>query len=146
MSLIKWLMQFVYLVRQRYYSHIKGVDIDPTAKIGSGVLFDKTFPQGIHIGAHSFLTNDVVVLTHDHSTSRWRLHTRIGERCFIGMKSIILPGITIGNDVIVGAGSVVTKDVPSNCLVAGNPAKLIRKDISMNDDTRLVSDEKNGVQ
>jgi acetyltransferase-like isoleucine patch superfamily enzyme len=55
------------------------------------------------------------------------------------MKSIILPGITIGDDVIVGAGSVVTKDIPSNCLVAGNPAKFLRKNISMNDDTRLVS-------
>ncbi|WP_276866657.1 DapH/DapD/GlmU-related protein [Bacteroides heparinolyticus] len=51
---------------------------------------------------------------------------RIGDNCFIGNGAILLPGITIGNEVIVGAGSVVTKDVPSNTIVAGNPARVIR--------------------
>jgi len=39
---------------------------------------------------------------------------------------IVLPGITIGDGVVIGAGSVVTKDVPNNCLIAGNPARIIR--------------------
>ena len=50
----------------------------------------------------------------------------IGNNVFIGMKSTILKGVHIGNNVIVGAGSVVVKDVPDNCIVAGNPAKIIR--------------------
>ena len=44
-----------------------------------------------------------------------------------------MPGVKIGNQVIVGAGSVVTKDVPSNCIVAGNPAKIIKTGIIMNE-------------
>jgi|UniRef100_A0A7S1SXP4 maltose O-acetyltransferase len=52
---------------------------------------------------------------------------RIGDRCWLGGCAIVLPGVTIGNDVTVGAGSVVTKDVPDGVVVAGNPARIIRK-------------------
>ena len=51
----------------------------------------------------------------------------IGEDCFIGGSVVILPGVHIGNGVTVGAGSVVTRDVPPLCVVAGNPAKIIRR-------------------
>jgi len=48
---------------------------------------------------------------------------RIGNECWFGASVIVLPGVTIGNNVVVGAGSVVTKDVPSNTVVCGNPAR-----------------------
>lgn len=48
----------------------------------------------------------------------------------IGKGSIILPGVTIGDNVVVGAGSVVTKDVTNNVIVAGNPAKIIKENFS----------------
>ena len=51
----------------------------------------------------------------------------IGDNCFIGMNSIILKGTTIGNNVVVGAGSVVHGTFPDNCIIAGNPAKIIRQ-------------------
>ncbi|KAF2678157.1 maltose O-acetyltransferas-like protein [Lentithecium fluviatile CBS 122367] len=51
----------------------------------------------------------------------------IGEDCWIGGNVVILPGVNIGNGSVVGAGSVVTKDVPNFTVVAGNPAKIIRK-------------------
>ena len=51
----------------------------------------------------------------------------IGEDCFIGANSIILKGTKLGNNVIVGAGSVVHGTFPDNCIVAGNPAKIIKK-------------------
>lgn len=51
---------------------------------------------------------------------------KIGDNVWIGGKAIICPGVTIGDNVVVGAGAVVTKDVPSNVVVAGNPAKIIR--------------------
>ncbi len=46
------------------------------------------------------------------------------------MRCIILKGVHIGNNVVIGAGSVVTKNVPDNCVVAGNPAKIIEKNIT----------------
>ncbi len=51
----------------------------------------------------------------------------IGDNCFIGMNSIILKGTTIGNNVVIGAGSVVSGTFPDNCIIAGNPAKIIRQ-------------------
>lgn len=50
----------------------------------------------------------------------------IGNDVWIGGRAIICPGVTIGNGVVIGAGSVVTRDVPDNCVVAGNPARIIR--------------------
>lgn len=50
----------------------------------------------------------------------------IGNNAWIGGSSVILPGVTIGNNVVVAAGSVVVKDVPDNVVVAGNPAKIIK--------------------
>lgn len=51
----------------------------------------------------------------------------IGEHCWIGEKVIILPGVSIGRWSVVGAGSVVTKDIPEYCIAVGNPAKIIKK-------------------
>lgn len=53
---------------------------------------------------------------------------KIGKRCWVGANAIILPGVTIGDNCVVAAGSVVTKDVPSNCTVAGVPARIIKKE------------------
>ena len=50
----------------------------------------------------------------------------IKDYAWIGSKSVILPGVTIGENAVVGAGSIVTKDVPDNAIVAGNPAKIIK--------------------
>lgn len=51
----------------------------------------------------------------------------IGDDCFIGMNSIILKGTTLGNNVIVGAGSVVHGTFPDNCIIAGNPARIVKR-------------------
>lgn len=56
-----------------------------------------------------------------------RAPIKIGDNCFIGMNSIILKGTTIGNNVVVGAGSVVHGTFPDNCIIAGNPAKIIKQ-------------------
>ncbi len=70
-------------------------------------------------------------MAHDASTRRYTGETyfapiTIGDNCFIGMHSIIMPGVSVGDNSIVGAGSVVTHDVPPNSVVAGNPAKVIK--------------------
>lgn len=51
----------------------------------------------------------------------------IGEDCWLGGNVIVLPGVTIGRGSTIGAGSVVTKDVPDYCIAAGNPARVLRK-------------------
>ena len=50
----------------------------------------------------------------------------ISEDCWIGMNSVILPGVVLGKHTIVGAGSIVTKSFDGNCVIAGNPAKKIK--------------------
>lgn len=92
-------------------------------------------PFLIEIGDHVVISYNVMMVTHDESTAlvrdkdgrRFHLAPiKIGNNVFIGAGSIILPGVTIGDNVVVGAGSVVTKSVPDNLVVAGNPAKFMR--------------------
>lgn len=85
-------------------------------------------PKGIHIGDNTWVLNGSMVLSHDHCRSLI-VDTFIGENCIIGVRSIIMPGVKVGNEVVVASGSVVVKDCPDNCLVAGNPAKIIREGI-----------------
>ena len=81
------------------------------------------------------ITRDVLFLTHDGGTLLFRDRVRdleitapitVGDYVYIGVRSIILPGITIGNNCIIAAGSVVTKNVSDNRVVAGVSAKLIK--------------------
>lgn len=64
----------------------------------------------------------------------------IGDNVWIGGNTVILPGVHIGDDVVIGAGSVVTKDIPDRCIAAGNPCKVIRK-ITEEDKRKLYKDE-----
>jgi len=104
------------------------MDIHPSTVMSLSVRLDKTYPKGVHIGPHSYLAFDVAVLAHDMPRGLY-CDTYIGARCFIGARSIILPGVRIGDGSIVGSGSVVTKDVPPGSIVAGNPARVIRRNI-----------------
>lgn len=86
--------------------------------------------SSVKIGANSMIGANVSIGdTDDHPE---RLHTKvvpvnIGQHVFIGMNSIILKGVTIGDNAIIGAGSVVTKDIPANCVAAGVPCRVIHK-------------------
>ena len=101
------------------------MDIDKSARLSFGAKLDKTYPIGLHIGAESYIASGAVVFTHDF-TRDIHCHTYIGKGCFIGANSIIMPRIRIGDQVIVGSGAVVTKDVEPYCVLGGNPAKVIR--------------------
>ena len=113
-----------FVLRKIYH-----MNISPSARISFGAYLDKTNPKDIYIGEESFVATGVIILTHDYCRSLYK-KTSIGQKCFIGARSIILPGVSIGDHVIVGSGSVVTKDVKSNCIVAGNPAKVIKENIN----------------
>lgn len=115
-------------VRRTYLRKVWKLDIHPTTEMSLSAKFDLTYPPGIHVGAYTYVAFGARILTHD-MTRRLKTHTHVGENCFIGGNSLVLPGVRIGNGCIVGAGSVVTKSVPDNCIVAGNPAKIIRRGI-----------------
>lgn len=111
--------------------------------VGQGTIFydagsitiDISRPCLLEIGEYCKITGGVTILTHDYSRSVLRRtngiligegkKTTIGNNVFIGMKSIILMGCQIGNNVIIGAGSIVSGKIPDNCVVAGNPARII---------------------
>jgi acetyltransferase-like isoleucine patch superfamily enzyme len=86
----------------------------------------------IIIGNNLRMGPGVGLISSNHSEDDYDEHTdsnpiRIGSNVWIGMNSVVLPGVTIGDNVMIGANSVVTKDIPSDVVAAGNPCKPLRK-------------------
>jgi len=130
LNALGWLRRALVRAKTLYYTRVWGMDINPTASFSLSARFDKTYPAGVHVGAWSYIAFDAAILAHDMTRGLY-LHTRIGRNCFIGARSVILPGIEIGDGSVVGTGSVVTRNVPPRCVVAGNPARIIRRDIEV---------------
>lgn len=86
----------------------------------------------ITIGHGTYIAPNVGIITANHDFFNMDKHSppkpvTLGECCWVGMNSTILPGVILGNHTVVGAGSVVTKSFPEGyCIIAGNPAKVIR--------------------
>ena len=96
---------------------------ETTIYVPTKTQIDTTRPWLISIGNNVKITEDVTILTHGFDWSV--LKGVYGDNVFIGMKSTILKGVHIGNNVIIGANSLVNKDIPDNCVAAGNPCKVI---------------------
>lgn len=133
-------MMFFDVVKKYVYRFRGEVDTKSLLKMGLTVgsnfrrnehcIIDQSHCWLITIGNDVTLAPNVHILAHDasmwHDTGYTRIApVSIGNNVFIGAGSIVLPGITIGNNVVIGAGSVVTKSVPDDCVVAGNPARCI---------------------
>lgn len=92
--------------------------IRPFVFIPTGVIIE----NNVFVGPNVTFTND----QYPKAQGDWTmLKTTVKEGASLGANSVILPGVIIGKNALVGAGSVVTKDVPTNAIVAGNPAKVI---------------------
>lgn len=113
-------------VRVWFLCHGWGYQLHSSVIVSWSAYLDKTNPSGIVIGGHTLVARGATILSHDYTRSI-RTTTHIGKCCLIGVNAIVLPGITIGDHVVIGAGSVVTSDIPSQSLVAGNPARVLRQ-------------------
>ena len=108
----------------------RGLKLGKNVKIVGDFFFDPSHCYLITIDDNCVICPNVRIIAHDASTKGFIDYTRIGKvhikrNCFIGDSAIILPGVYIGPNSIVGAGSVVTKDIPPFTVAAGNPARVI---------------------
>lgn len=115
-----------------FASRDAGVQIGQECRIYSNLAASE--PWLVKVGDRTTISVGVTILTHDGSGSlvsddrgrRYRYApVEVGTDCFIGARALLLPGIRVGDGSIVGAGSVLTKSVPPNTVVAGNPARII---------------------
>ena len=109
-----------------------GKDVKTTGPVNYG-----SEPYLITIGDKTTISFDCAFVTHDAATRVIRNlpgenpetviygPIKVGKNCFIGCRTVVLPGVTIGDNVIIGAGSIVNKDIPSNVVAAGCPCKVI---------------------
>lgn len=123
-----------------YLRRIRGVDIGHDCNVNRKAKIDGVNPKGVHIGNYVRVSQNALILAHDsyRDEEHQYVHTHIGSHVNIGWGAVINPGITIGDHCIVGANSVVTKDVPSGCIVAGVPARIIKVNIRLNDHGSMV--------
>lgn len=89
----------------------------------------------IYVGDYTMLGPNVVLATAGHpilpelreQAYQYNVSVRIGRNCWLGAGVIVLPGVTIGDNTVIGAGSVVTKDIPANVVAVGNPCRVLRE-------------------
>lgn len=136
----------VRLYMKYYVKYLQAVGVKIPNYDGTGFIAASAYLDGanynlISIGRDVTLSTGVLILVHDYSISRgikvasadfnyderyvFMKNVSIGDGAFVGARSIILPGAKIGNNTIIGAGSVVHGEIPSSVIAAGNPARVI---------------------
>ncbi len=127
----RFLQTWSNATRERY-ARLVGVKLGKDCRLYSTNFGSE--PYLIAIGDHVTVTKGVRFITHDGGL--WVLRNEypsadyirpiiVYDNCFIGVNSIILPGVTIGPNAIIGAGSVVSRSIPPNCVAVGSPARVI---------------------
>lgn len=125
------------------YHKLRGCDIGDNCRISKSAIIDRVYPKGIHIGNNTRVLIEAMVLSHDFERAQiegfpMRCETYIGNNCVIGGRSMIMPGVRIGNHVYVAGGSIVTRSFPDHCIVAGNPARIVRKGTVISDRGQIL--------
>jgi len=126
-SVIHWHHKLILSIAKR-----NGLVVGENFYWGLGSKIDQEFCHLIRIGDNVTFAGGggVQLVAHDASMKRWLNYTRIGKidignRVYIGGGTVILPGVIIGDDVVIGARSVVSRDIPSGSVAVGSPAKVI---------------------
>lgn len=116
-----------------------GIKVGEKVFIGYGVYVDVGGTDRIFIGNNVIITAQCLLLAHKRDLTTYNgrgLQNELGfkeyaiclkDNSSIGMRTMVLPGVTIGENTVIGAGSIVSKDVPANVVAAGNPIKVIRE-------------------
>lgn len=151
-----------YLSKYLFFKNVPDIYIEPPffvdfgCNINFGVNFYANFNATfldcapITFGDNVLLGTNVTFTTAGHATDpqermdgvEFAYPINIGSNVWFGSNSIVLPGVTIGDSVVVGAGSVVTKDISSNCVVVGSPARVI-KNLKLREEREIVIKEIN---
>lgn len=109
-----------------------GLTVGSNFQIEKGANIDAVFPKLITIGNNVTLAKDVYILAHDGSTKKLLNYTKVSkttieDNVFIGTKSVVMPGVHIGSNSIIGACSLVNKDIPSGEIWGGRLLNLFVK-------------------
>lgn len=117
-------------MRAVFYRY-SGVSIESGVVLMGKVQIDRIYPGDVYIGRGTTITTGVCLLTHYYDTGNLKEHAyyrgeiHIGRNCYIGMNTIFSKPVTVGDGAVIGAGSIVTKDIPPYQVWAGVPAKFI---------------------
>lgn len=130
---MSFMKKLIYRLRGEYTTEQlinRGMRVGTNFLRLNGVILDPDHCWHITIGDDVTLAPRVHVLCHDASTKHYLNYTKIGNvkignRVFVGAESVILPGVMIGDDVIIGANSTITHDIPSNSVAVGSPARIV---------------------
>ncbi|MCF8011229.1 MAG: acyltransferase [Clostridiales bacterium] len=110
-----------------FYRRFLGVRIGANVSVGLMAMMDIFFPQYISIGNNSVVGYNTTILAHEFLIKEFRLgKVEIGDDVMIGANTTLLPGVSVGSGACVGAGSVVTRDIPEGALACGVPARVRR--------------------
>jgi acetyltransferase-like isoleucine patch superfamily enzyme len=114
-------------VKNWLYRTFLGMEVGEKTAVALMVMPDIMFPELISIGSNTIIGYNTTILAHEYLIHEYRLgRVIIGNNVMIGANSTLLPGITIGDNAVVAAGSLVNRDVPPGAFVGGNPIRVIR--------------------
>ena len=121
-------LKWFYTLRLKRMSYKTLIQIPPRTRIGDGFYIGHSGRVIIHpeavIGENANVATGVTIGQENRGKRKGA--PTIGDNCWIGGNTVICPGVKVGNGVVIGAGSVVTKDIPDNVIAAGNPCRVIR--------------------
>ena len=121
-------------IESPYFANWGGHHVHLGSNVYANAGLKRVDDTHIYIGDCTMLGPNVVLATAGHPINpelraqgyQYNMPVRIGKNCWLGAGVIVMPGVTIGDNTVIGAGSVVTKDIPSNVVAVGNPCRILR--------------------